>query len=65
MRLKEGKSPAAIQKELLIQKTYNWHAPERALGFVADICRQLAPPPKLQPPAPASPEPGPANPPAQ
>ncbi len=65
MRLKQGKSPAAIQKELLIQKTYNWHAPERALGFVADICRQLAPPPKPQPPAPASPEPGPATPQAQ
>jgi glyoxylase-like metal-dependent hydrolase (beta-lactamase superfamily II) len=53
MRLKQGKSPEDIVRDLRIVQTYRWHAPERAQDFVLDICRQLAPP-----------GPAPANPPA-
>ncbi len=51
MRLKQGKSPEEIQKDLWIPKIYNWHAPERAQEFVAEVCRQLAPPTMPQKPA--------------
>ena len=53
MRLKKGQSPADVQKALWLPKTYNWHAPDLARETVADICRQLAPPPA----PPASPQP--------
>lgn len=49
MRLKNGKSPADVQKELVLPKIYEWHAPELAADAVADVCVQLgapqAPPP--------------------
>jgi len=52
MRLKQGKTPGDIQKTLYLPKTYNWHAIDWAEDTVADVCRQLAPPPKAPPAAP-------------
>ncbi len=43
MRLKQGQTPEDVQKDLLLPKTYNWHAAELASDTVADVCRQLAP----------------------
>jgi glyoxylase-like metal-dependent hydrolase (beta-lactamase superfamily II) len=54
MRLKQGQTPADVQKVLLLPKTYNWHAPDLAPDTVADVCRQLSP----QHSAPASAQPG-------
>ena len=44
MRLKNGKSPADVQKELWLPKIYDWHAPELAADAVADVCQQLGAP---------------------
>jgi cyclase len=43
MRLKQGKTPADVQRELWLPKTYNWHAADLAQDAVSDVCRQLAP----------------------
>jgi glyoxylase-like metal-dependent hydrolase (beta-lactamase superfamily II) len=53
MRLTQGKSTADVQKELLLPKIYDWHAPELAADAVADVCRQLGAPPA--PPTPVQP----------
>jgi glyoxylase-like metal-dependent hydrolase (beta-lactamase superfamily II) len=53
MRLKQGKTPEDVQKTLWLPKTYSWHAAELAQDTVADVCRQLAPPPA--PPLPDAP----------
>jgi hypothetical protein len=52
-RLKEGKSAEDMEKQLLLPKTYAWHAPELAAEDVQDVCRQLAAP--QMPSAPAQP----------
>jgi glyoxylase-like metal-dependent hydrolase (beta-lactamase superfamily II) len=54
MRLKQGQTPADVQKALFLPKTYNWHAPDLAVDTVADVCRQLS----RQHSAPASAQPG-------
>ena len=54
MRLKQGQTPADVQKALWLPKTYNWHAPDLAPDTVADVCRQLSP----QHTAPAAAQPG-------
>ena len=48
MRVKAGKSWDEVKKELWLPKTYNWHAPDLAPDTLADIYRQLAPPPPPQ-----------------
>jgi glyoxylase-like metal-dependent hydrolase (beta-lactamase superfamily II) len=47
MRLKQGQSPVDVKNGLWLPRTYNWHAPDMAPDTVADIVRQLAPPPPL------------------
>lgn len=46
MRLKQGQTPADVQKTLWLPRIYNtWHAADMAPDTVADVCRQLAPHP--------------------
>jgi cyclase len=42
-RLKQGQSPADVQKGLWLPRSYNWHAPDLSQDTVADVCKQLAP----------------------
>jgi len=58
MRLKQGQSPADVQRTLWLPRTYHWHATDMAPDTVADVCRQLAPPPATPTPPPAPPQPG-------
>jgi cyclase len=44
MRLKKGKSAAAIEQELSLPKLYAWHAPEWAAEDVEAVCQQLGAP---------------------
>jgi glyoxylase-like metal-dependent hydrolase (beta-lactamase superfamily II) len=55
MRLKKGKSVAEVQKELVLPKVYNWHAPELAAEDVEEACRQLSPAPTASAGAPSAP----------
>ncbi len=47
MRLKQGQSAVDVKNGLYLPRIYRWHAPDLAPDTVADICRQLAPPPPL------------------